>query len=236
VQLILSLHGAHSSAAEDVDWDILLSHDDKMLERSVPRRSAHTQLQLAPFSFVTGESLDGSEMAQLWDGIALTSEEDSVVQALHTIDQAINRIAFLSAGFLGNPSLYTIVVMLDGLEQRLPLASLGDGVRRVLALCLAEIEARHGYLLVDEIDTGLHYSAMTRMWETVIETANRLDVQVFATTHSQDCIRSLAHLREDKPELCDAVRLHRIENGQVKTIVYGPEELPVIEREHIEVR
>ena len=120
--------------------------------------------------------------------------------------------------------------------MRVPLASMGDGIRRLLALSLSAIASGGGYLLVDEVDTGLHYSIMSRMWEILIETAVRLGTQVFATTHSQDCINSLAWLYEEKPELCQGVRLHRIEKDQSATVVYSPAELPVIERDHIEVR
>ncbi|HHC24806.1 MAG TPA: ATP-binding protein [Desulfobacterales bacterium] len=42
-------------------------------------------------------------------------------------------------------------------------------------------------LLIDEIDTGLHFTVMENMWRLITQTAKRLDVQVFATTHNSDC-------------------------------------------------
>ena len=52
---------------------------------------------------------------------------------------------------------------------------------RMLGLALALANAKGGVLLVDEIDTGLHYSIMGDMWRMVGKLAATLDVQVFAT-------------------------------------------------------
>ena len=69
---------------------------------------------------------------------------------------------------------------------------MGDGIWRLLALALSLVRARRGVLMIDEIDTGLHYSALEDMWRLVGLTAKRLDIQVFATTHSSDCWKALA--------------------------------------------
>ena len=56
-------------------------------------------------------------------------------------------------------------------------------MRRLLALAISLIQAKGGYLIVDEIDTGFHYSIMARMWELVVRTAQDSNIQVFAATH-----------------------------------------------------
>ena len=60
---------------------------------------------------------------------------------------------------------------------------------------------------MDEIDTGLHYSVMTSLWKLVIATAARLDIQVFATTHSNNCIRALIQATSECPGAVDDVLL-----------------------------
>ncbi len=62
-----------------------------------------------------------------------------------------------------------------------------------------------GYLLVDEPDTGLHWTALDGMWRLLLATARRLDVQIFATTHSYDCIHGLASAIKAEPDLRDDV-------------------------------
>jgi AAA15 family ATPase/GTPase len=39
---------------------------------------------------------------------------------------------------------------------------------------------------------------MSDMWKLIWETAKRLNVQVFATTHNSDCWRSLAEIVEQE--------------------------------------
>jgi AAA15 family ATPase/GTPase len=40
-----------------------------------------------------------------------------------------------------------------------------------------------GVALVDEIENGLHYSAIAEVWKAIADAARRLHVQVFATTN-----------------------------------------------------
>ena len=90
--------------------------------------------------------------------------------------------------------------------------------------------------MVDEIDTGLHHSVMEDMWRMVITTAKRLNVQVFATSHSQDCINSLGRLHQIVPELAAQVSLHRLEKGLSQSVRYGPDEISTAALQEIEVR
>ena len=190
-----------------------------------------------PVNYLSPESLKYTDISELWDEIALTPEEPKVTEAIRILDPNVDRIAFLSqSAFPHDLSRGGVVVKLKSVDKRLPLGNLGDGVKRLMSLSLSIIRSSGGFALIDEIDTGLHYSTMTKMWRMVIETAKRLDVQVFATTHSQDCVRSLAWLQDSHPELGAEVRLHRIEPGADRTVSYTAKELVIAAREHIEVR
>ena len=90
--------------------------------------------------------------------------------------------------------------------------------------------------MVDEIDTGLHHSIMSDMWRVLITSAERLDTQLFVTTHSLDCVRSLAWLAYTQPELCKCVRMHRVDSDQSSTVVYDPREISIAAEQHVELR
>lgn len=196
------------------------------------RYSMSMQDTLSPVHFLQPEVSAAASLSRLWDRIVLSPEEGRVVEALRIIEPRIDRIAFL-----GDDRRYgrNIFLKLSDSEQRLPLGSMGDGLKRLLALCLHLIPARGGCLFVDEIDTGLYFSVMADMWRLVIETAKRLDVQVFATTHSLDCVRALAWVREKLPTEED-VALHRVEKGLERTIVYSMDEIVIAAKNHVEVR
>jgi ABC-type branched-subunit amino acid transport system ATPase component len=187
-----------------------------------------------PVRFVTTEEVRAFRLGQLWDEVALTPEEESIVSTLRIIEPAVERIAFL--GGEGRQASRSVFLKLRGSERRVPLGSLGDGLKRLLALTLHLVSARKGFLLVDEIDTGLHHTVMADMWRLVIETARRLDVQVFATTHSLDCVHALAWVQQQSPETASQVLLHRIEKDARETVAYTLDELAIAARSQLEVR
>ncbi|HZM06782.1 MAG TPA: AAA family ATPase [Candidatus Saccharimonadales bacterium] len=190
--------------------------------------------EVSPIRVVPTEGLESRSMSKLWDSVALTPDEPKVIEALQIIEPRIEKIAFLGREAVRSSA--GIVVKLKDSDMRLPIGSLGDGVIRLLSLSLSVIRATGGYLMVDEIDTGLHHSVMEGMWRMVIMTAKRLNVQVFATTHSQDCINSLGHLYEIAPKLAAEVSLHRLERGLPSTVRYGPDEISTAAQQEIEVR
>ncbi len=72
--------------------------------------------------------------------------------------------------------------------EPLPLKSMGDGMTRLFHIIVALVNAKDGLLLIDEFENGLHWSVQQAVWETVFRLATHLNVQIFATTHSRDCI------------------------------------------------
>lgn len=193
-----------------------------------PRRRAEAN---PPTNFLKAEGGDTPSLNQLWDRVALTPEEETVVAALRIIEPRVDRFALLGRDL--NPH---IRVKLSDMDRPLPLATFGGGMEHMLELGLNLSSARKGFLFVDEIDTGLHHSVMTDMWRLVIETAQRQDTQVFATTHSLDCVQALAQIRKKHPTLATDVTVHRVEKGAAKTVVYSTDEIVVAEESELEVR
>ena len=90
-------------------------------------------------------------------------------------------------------------------------------------------------LLVDEIENGLHYSVQTEIWRTIFGLAKDLDVQVFATSHSWDCVRAFQEAASESPEEGVLVRLSRRGEKVIPTL-FTEKELELVTRDHIEVR
>jgi ABC-type branched-subunit amino acid transport system ATPase component len=187
----------------------------------------------APVVFLGTEGADAFALQQIWDNLVLTPEEDKVTAAMKIIEPSIERLAFTSREIR---SQSTAFLKLAGEDQRVPLGSLGDGTRRLLALAIFLARASGGVLLVDEIDTGLHYTTLEAMWRFVVETARRLSVQVFATSHSGDCVRALAWLQAESPELAAEISVHRVEKGTNTAVAYSSNDIETAARHHIEVR
>lgn len=175
-----------------------------------------------------GTLWDHDQIPVLLESIMLTEEEERLVEALRLIDPEIERV-YTS----GRPQIY---VKRRGESGRVPIGSLGDGMWRLLSIAMALVQGRGGYALLDDVDAGLHYSVMPRMWEIIHKTADRLDVQVFATTHSQDCLFGLGSYVEQFPDSANDVSLHRIEKGKNKSIRYDGNQVVIASEQGIEVR
>ena len=198
------------------------------------RPTAREEGEESPFNFIGTVDPD-YRLAPLWDKIVLTPNEDRVTQALQIIEPSIERVASLSRpSGRGTPS--PIVVRLRGSEARVPIGSMGDGLKRLLVLSVNLVTSAGGCLFVDEIDSGLHYSVIAKMWQLLIETARRLDVQVCASTHSLDCLQALAGVCEKKPDLAGEVAVHRLEKDQETATRYGADELALAVRHEMEIR
>lgn len=183
--------------------------------------------------FISPDYLDQREIARLWDQITLTPEEDKVLEALRILEPDIERIGFTSQ----QSTRSGILLKVKGDDYPVPLGSMGDGMRRILVLTASIVNCENGALFVDEIDTGLHYKALTQMWRLVIETAKRLNVQVFATTHSWDCLVAFqkALTETSATEIGSVFRLER-KDDQIKYVSYTGDKLAVAIEHDIEVR
>jgi hypothetical protein len=202
-----------------------------------PRRLRQRQNDVPPAYFITTESFTGDELVAMWSKISLGPSEELVLRALQFLDPDIERIAVQ----VSNSPVYStqarggFIIKRKGWEQPVPIGSMGDGMWRMLAMAIAVTQSKGGVLLVDEIDTGLHYTVMSKMWSLIYNAAKEFNVQVFATTHSYDCVYSLAQMFPN-PDMQKAVTVQRIEVGKKHAIPYDEDEIAVAARRDIEVR
>jgi hypothetical protein len=190
--------------------------------------------------FIPTASLAVDEVVALFEESVLTPEEDLVIEALRTIEPTIERIASVGIDrpyYRNYPGVRGgIVVKCVGVPARIPIGSMGDGMWRMLGLALALVHAKGGVVLVDEIDTGLHFTVMADMWELVAKTAARLGVQVFATTHSSDCWTSLAEVARNSVSIDSEISIQRIERGKPRAVAFTEQEIVIAASRDIEIR
>ena len=181
--------------------------------------------------------VDNADLVRLWDAVALTDEEDQAIDALRLVYGGVKRVAVIGddAATARRGGRRAVVRMENG-AQPVPLLSLGEGAARLFGTALALVNAKDGFLLIDEAENGIHYSLMADYWRMALETAERLNVQVLATTHSWDCVRGFARAL-DAVEGADGIvyRIRRAPSG-LAAIDYTLKDLRVIADQLIEVR
>ena len=122
----------------------------------------------------------------LWDRITLSSKEEEVIKALRIIEDRVERMTFIGGEDESRIEQRVPVVKLRFEDDTIPLRSMGDGINRILTIVLAMVNCENGQLLIDEFENGLHYSVQEKLWEIIFELSERLNIQVFVTTHSND--------------------------------------------------
>lgn len=192
---------------------------------------------IRPVELITTRALSEEDTVASLEDVVLTENEDMLIRALRSIEPGIERIAPLGSrlrhreGGRGG-----IAVKLAGMKHRIPLGSMGDGMWRMLGIALSVVRAKGGVLLIDEIDTGLHYTVMEEMWRLVYDAAKRFDVQVFAATHSRDCYQSLAAIVQAEKGPRPEVSIQRIERGNPRAVAFTDDEITVAAEIGAEVR
>ncbi len=157
--------------------------------------------------FVETRGLDIEFANEIWEEIIYKIKEDDVEKALRVILPELVDINF--TGYPKGARNRVPVVRVKGINERVPLKSLGEGMNRLLDIALALVKSEKGVLMIDEIESGLHYSVLPDVWKLIFKTAKDLNVQVFATTHSKDCIEAFAQAAYDSPEDGMLVQLMR---------------------------
>ncbi|NRD56152.1 AAA family ATPase [Corallococcus exiguus] len=206
--------------------------------RSIPkvdmRRGARHDLQgILNCQFLPAKGLDKSDIGALWDSIVLTENEQSTLQALRIIAPDIERISLVEDP-RQQGMRYALIVRKTRATPE-PLHSMGDGMNRIFELALSLVSAKDGLLLIDEVENGVHYSAQEQLWRFIFEAASQLNVQVFATTHSWDCISAFQKAAAAHPEDGMLISLAQTD-GDIKAAVFNEGDLEIITRESIEVR
>lgn len=83
------------------------------------------------------------------------------------------------------------VVLSKKFNEGLLLNAYGDGMKKAMLLLSAVLKAKNGVLLLDEFETAIHISAMEKVFKWIIETAVKLNVQIFMTSHSLEAISTV---------------------------------------------
>ena len=76
-------------------------------------------------------------------------------------------------------------------DRKIPLSIVSAGAARYLNILLAIVSTSEGVVLVDEIENGIYWKKMTSVWDRLRELCVDLGIQLFAATHSYECLQAL---------------------------------------------
>ncbi len=140
-----------------------------------------------------------------------------LLKTLSALDQDLNELRILRS--------YGEQLLWGGVRSGyFPLKLMGEGVNRVNHFMITLMSNPSGYIFIDEIENGVHYSAHKEVWKAIGQVARDLNIQVFATTHSLEMIRAAykAFSEEGKLDEFRFLRLNRSsKTDEIEAVTYN---------------
>ena len=164
-------------------------------------------------------------------------------------DVIVNKKADELIGYLNiiNPRIQGVtvsgdVVYLDiGLKQMMPLNMFGSGMIRAATILSTCILGNDRIVLIDELDNGLHYSAITPLVGVLLRLSELSGVQIIATTHSLGLLKSLREVLVQEEfsrnqNTSKFFALQRDSHGEVRSYRYEYDQFEHCISQGIEIR
>lgn len=154
-----------------------------------------------------------------YNRVILKRRKKQVEKLLREIEPRLEALEPLQTGQSAQSSSPIIYADL-GLSEMIPVTQLGQGFNRLLDIYSEIVAADAKVLLIDEIENGLHHSVLPVIWKGLFLAAKEFDVQIFATTHSWECILA-ADAAARTGEIYDLalIRLDRVKEDIKATVI-----------------
>ena len=185
-------------------------------------------------SYLPSSGLQPDEVGRVWDGIALTDDEDDVIDALRVISPNIEKLVMVQSPEARGERM--LMAKLRQFRSPMPFKSLGEGVTHLLDIVLSMVKSKSGLVLIDEIENGIHYSVQQELWDLVFRLSKKMDSQIFCTTHSWDCIEGFARSGLSGPKSTGKVFRLESHDDRIETVNFSFDEILIASSSSIEVR
>ena len=151
------------------------------------------------------------EIAEFFGKIEFSGEKSKFIEIIKVLDSRIKDLSVIAVK--GMVAIFADI----GLSSKIPLNALGDGINKLTSIALIMLYHPGSIILLDEIENGFHYSFFPKLWEIIGKLVQKTGCQVFATTHSYECIKGTTALisNAESQDLFRLVRLDRNNGGVV---------------------
>jgi hypothetical protein len=134
------------------------------------------------------------EIARSYSQLVFSGKEDAIITTLQKVFPFIKGLTVLSL-LSGQETVY---ILQHDSPVLIPAAMISAGVNKFLNIILGISGHRRGVLLTDEIDNGFYFKTLPDIWSILLKLTNETEGQVFASTHSWECLKAaVPTIRED---------------------------------------
>ena len=170
------------------------------------------------------------EDADLFNSLNIKKKEKKLLEYLQVIEPRLEDLKYLKVG--SEPLVYADV----GLSELIPITQLGQGFARVFRFFSEMLIEDAKIILIDEIENGIHQSVLPEIWKGLAGIAREENLQIFATTHSWECIQAAHQVFGASGHYNFALhRLQRVK-GKIQAVTHDQEMIEVAAETELEIR
>ncbi len=227
--LILSINNLTLKTLAHVNTSVDVYKIDEFISKlgfGYNRKYPDKKLDYLSFGF------DENRLEEQWSKIALTPTEDDVFSVIkNSIQENFLKLNITSNG---------VLIRLEGEDKPVNIRRLGDGMKRIVSIAMALASSKNKILLIDEIETGLHHTVLSQLWEIIFRYSEKWNIQIFATTHSSDAIRTFRNVASETETTKGMVNILRLQknrkDGEIEAVAYHYNEVDTILDANMELR
>lgn len=212
-ELISGMHikfkGPTSKGEGKVYWEITKEQPNGQLKYTLDKVGDHI---IGRFVSARQDILDSQIVNALNDVIREKNLEE-VLDVLRILEPKIENLVTIAD--FGVPNIYIDV----GKKQLIPLVAAGSGFLQFLRIALWARQINDGILIVDEIEVGLHYTVVKELIRMLFKVAEKNNIQLFISTHSEEVVRALGECIDEEEYTDIALVKLLLEKSEIKAKV-----------------
>ena len=167
---------------------------------------------MMPSAFYSSANIiPASENATYLSNFSIKNAAEPIIKSLRAEFPFIKEIRSEA-----RPSGSLVYVAVEHLEEKIPVNLLSSGITKLLSLLLGIANQPGGVIYIDEIENGFYYDRLQSIWRLLLEFCTNYNVQLFATTHSKECLEAAADCAKENE---DAFCLLRTTRANGKSVV-----------------
>lgn len=190
--------------------------------------------------FISSKVLYADDLLGFYSRAVVPSKnrKDALIQDMKFFIPELEDIEISTDNTNNAPLLITRVANLD---LALPLSMYGDGSIKFFRMLLEIAISTNNRLMIDEIDSGIHFSRMKSLWRVIIRSAIQNNTQLFITTHNDECLLFFKQVLEEEyfvsmQDECKCYTLRQLPDKTVKAYKYDFANFSFAINQQIELR
>ena len=154
--------------------------------------------------FASKSHVHANEVAEQFSNLAKEDRENEAVEFLKIIEPRLQNLKIIKEG-----AISSVHGKLKGIPKTLPINFMGEGMEKLLSLIVAISQSPNRVIFLDEMENGIFYAIMPKVWEALGKALRKYDCQLITTTHSYECLQAAHEGLSEMPDDFRYIRLHR---------------------------